>query len=202
MAEQLDRAVDGRRRQDPIRLPIHDAWQLEVRDEVLDVGRLDVRQQAIAESIGQRLEPIVDRFCDREPFGLDVPLLVDLSELAERQCRHVARRLEAALVEHAVAHRAFELVERRASSGLAVDFTVRPLCETDTDAPEAAPPGVVASIAGASFVLADLVETHGFSSFLLLTILHQATRCAPRCARGSPRAHTAPATRRSTPASV
>jgi hypothetical protein len=104
VAQQLDDAVDGSGRQSPIRLTVDDARQLQVGDEVLDVGRLDVRQHAITEAIDQRLEPIVDRLADREPFREDVTLLVDVRELAERQRRDFARRLESALVERSIAN--------------------------------------------------------------------------------------------------
>jgi hypothetical protein len=57
---------------------------------------------------------------------LDVPLLVDLRELAERQRRHLARRLDASLVECAITNRALQIVERRVCCCLVVDLTIRP----------------------------------------------------------------------------
>src|SRR5207247_6553533 len=64
-----------------------------------------------------------------------------------------------------VANCAPQVIERFGCLGLAVDLAVRPLLEADAYAAEAAPPCVVASIAGASVVLANLVQTHGL--FLL-----------------------------------
>jgi len=47
----------------------------------------------------KRLEAVVDRPCASQAFRLNVPLLVDLRELAESQSRDVTRRLKPALVE-------------------------------------------------------------------------------------------------------
>src|SRR5262249_8016076 len=63
-------------------------------------------------------------------------------------------------VERAVAHGTPKFVQRHVGRGLAVDLAVRPFRETDAHATEAAPPRVIASIACASLVLADLVQTH------------------------------------------
>jgi hypothetical protein len=54
--QQFDRPVDRCRRQRAIRLSVHNSRQLEVGDEILDVGGLDVLQRAIAESVDQWLE--------------------------------------------------------------------------------------------------------------------------------------------------
>jgi len=97
--QQFEGSIDRRWRQGSVRLPIHDARQLQVSDEVLDVGGLDVLQRTIAEPIDERFEPVVDRAGVRESLRLDVPLLVDLRELAESQSRDVTRRLKPALVE-------------------------------------------------------------------------------------------------------
>jgi len=156
--QQFDRPIDRGCRERPIRLPVHNARQLEVGDEVFDVGGLDVLKCANAEPIEQRFEPVIDRAGVRQAFGLDVPLLVDLRELAERQRRDVARRFDAALVECAVANRALQIVERRVRCRLVVDLAICPLCKADAYAAKATPPRVFASVASTAAVLAKLVR--------------------------------------------
>ncbi len=87
------------------RLPVQTvdhARLLQVRDEVVDVGRLDLGDRPIPEPLDQRLQPVVDGAGQRESLREHVPLLVDLGELAERHRRVVRRRIEPSLVEGAI----------------------------------------------------------------------------------------------------
>jgi hypothetical protein len=60
VAQQPDRSVDRCRCQLSTFEAIHHARLLEVRDEVLDVGRPDFANRPFAEDFEQGLEPIVD----------------------------------------------------------------------------------------------------------------------------------------------
>jgi hypothetical protein len=75
------------------------AWFLQIGDEVLDVGRSDVGDQPVSETRDERLEAVVNRLGQREAFGDDVPLLVDLGELAERLRADFSRWIDASFVE-------------------------------------------------------------------------------------------------------
>jgi len=82
--QQLNRAVDRSRRQRPARLTVHDAWQLHVGNEVLDVRCLDVGQRSVAKSVDQRLEAVVDGLGESQPLRFDVSFLVNLREVLKR----------------------------------------------------------------------------------------------------------------------
>jgi hypothetical protein len=82
-----------------------------------------------------------------------VPLLVDLRELLEGLRIHFARWIDASLVERAGTNGVLQIIEDRVSFGLAADPSIRPLLETHAHMSEAHPPRVLASIAGAPFVV-------------------------------------------------
>jgi hypothetical protein len=92
-----------------------------------------------------------------------VALLVDVGELAERLRADLARWIDAALVECAGADCVLYVIENCVSFGLAADLSIGPLLEADAHVPESRPPRVLASIAGAPLVFAQLVETHSAS---------------------------------------
>jgi hypothetical protein len=121
----------------------------------------------IAEVREERLQRIDDRLRPRQLLRQDVPLLVHRGELAERLRAHLARRLDAALVERAGAHGVLQVVEERVRLGLAADLAVRPLLEAHAHVAEPHPPPVLAAIAGATFVFTQLVQAHGPSLFWL-----------------------------------
>src|SRR5438874_2154444 len=130
-----------------------------------------------------------------------MPLLVHVSELAERQRRFLHRRFEATFIERACPDRGPQIVESLVSFRLGSNLAIRPLGQADALAAKATPPRVLASIASASPVFADFVETHSsFSSFLsFVTQRHHAPRYARPCARPLLHARAVPATRRSIP---
>jgi hypothetical protein len=85
VAQNLDCAVDGCRRQNARSLASASDVRLpQVRDEVFDVRRPDLGEQAIAEVLDDRLQPVVDGFSDRESLREDVALFVDVCELPGR----------------------------------------------------------------------------------------------------------------------
>src|SRR6185503_14419647 len=199
VTQQLKRPVDRRRREPAVVQAIDRARLLHVGDEVFDVRRPDVCDRTIAETLDQRLEPVVDRAGDGQTLREDVPLFVDFSKLAERQRRRIRERLEAALVEGSGADRFPQVVEDRVSLRLRANLAVRPPGEADAPTPEATPPPMPASIASASLVLTDLVKTHGSSFLLLVTRHRRAPSPARRRARLLRLANAVPATRQSIP---
>ncbi|HTU99850.1 MAG TPA: hypothetical protein VMF13_04885 [Luteitalea sp.] len=131
----------------------------EVGDEVLHVGRADVDQRAVAEPIDERLHRPGVVLPHRQALRDHVLFAVDLRELAKRHGAGLRRR-EAARVKRACAHRHAHLVEHGAGLGLRPDLAIGPLGQAHAHAAEAAPPRVLAAIAVAALVLAQLVQTH------------------------------------------
>jgi hypothetical protein len=68
----------------------------------------------------------IDRLPDRELLCEDVPLLVDLRELPQRQRHRLSRHLDAALVERAVPDGVLQIVEHRFCFGLRLELAIGP----------------------------------------------------------------------------
>ena len=158
--QQPQRSIDGRRGQTSAVQAVDHTRLLQVGHEVVDVGGLDSRDRALAEALDEGLQPIVDRGRQREPLREHVPLLVDLGEFSERQRRGLDCRIEAAIVEGAVPDRGPQVIKCDVGLGLRTDLPVGPLRQADPPAAEASPPGVLAAVASAPLVGADLVEPH------------------------------------------
>src|SRR5579864_4344894 len=89
-----------------------------------------------------------------------MPLLVHVSELAERQRRCLHGRFEATFIERACSDCGSQVIESLVGFRLGLDVAVCPFLQAHAFAAEAAPPGVIAPVARASFVLADFVKSH------------------------------------------
>ena len=80
------------RRPDDPRLP-------QVGNEVFDISRSpDFRKWSVGKVVDDRLQPVIDCLANREGLREDVPLLVDIRELPERDGARFAWRLNAPLV--------------------------------------------------------------------------------------------------------
>ena len=79
---------------------------------------------AISEMVDQRLEAVIDWPGRRETLRQDVPLLINLSELAEYLRADLARRIDASFIECAGAHCLPQLVEDDVSVRLGLDLPV------------------------------------------------------------------------------
>lgn len=80
MPQQSERSVDRRRHEFPTVETVDCARLLQVRHEVLDVGRPNLRDSTIAEALDQRLESVIDRARKGQALREDVSLLVRLRE--------------------------------------------------------------------------------------------------------------------------
>ena len=81
MAEQLDRAIDRRRREATLRRALADDPRLaKIGDEMLDVGGLDVGERPVAEPFQVWSDPPVNRPRQRELLRDGMPLSIDVRD--------------------------------------------------------------------------------------------------------------------------
>jgi hypothetical protein len=121
VAEQVERPVDGSGAENAEAWPASDdARLLQVREEVLYVRGLDVRDRPIASPIEERLHGPGVVLGERQPLGHDVPGAIHVRELAERH-RLSRRWSETARIELAGTNRDPQLVEGSVGLGLRMD---------------------------------------------------------------------------------
>jgi hypothetical protein len=111
MAQDLDRSVDRRRRQNARSLAsANDARLPQVSEEVLDIRCSDLTERSIAEVLDDGFKPVVDCLANCELLREYVALFVDVRELSERQPSRL--RLRTTFLERATANRLLEIIER------------------------------------------------------------------------------------------
>jgi hypothetical protein len=98
---------------------------------------------------------------------------VDLREVSERLRCEFARGVDPAFIEGPGANGVFQIVQRRVGICLRCDLAIGPLLEADPHVPEARPPCVLATVAGAALVFTQLVEAHGLLLVLRYSSVHR-----------------------------
>ena len=85
VTEEPQRPVDGRRGEPSALQTVDHSRPLQVRDEVVDVGRLDLGDRPIPEPFDQRLQPVIE---NRFPYPLLRPDGEDIVVLAVHGRQH------------------------------------------------------------------------------------------------------------------